>query len=90
MDSALKTQIVKIVEAVPSGDSFDTHLVIEQIKERHLPLYEEFVRDRELTIAHSEIACVVRDSKLVSRSPNRSFSRTVNDTYDSVVGWIRN
>ena len=90
MDSALRAAIEEIVKAVPSGNSFDTHLVIEQIKDRHLPLYDDFVRGRELNNAHSEISCVVRDSNLVSRSPNKSRSRTVNDTYDSIVGWIRN
>ena len=83
MNSALKTSIAKIVEAVPSSDSFNTYLVIGQIKYRHLPLYEEFVRERELGIAHAEIACVVRDGKLVCRSPKGSLSRTANGTYVS-------
>ena len=90
MNSAFKNAIAKIVEAVPDDQSFDTHLVIQQLMDWHMPLYEEFISDRDLNIAHSEISIVIRDSTLVSRSQNRSYSRTVNDTYNSVAGWVRN
>ena len=89
MNATLKHAIEQLVNAVPTDNLFDTHVVIEQLIDQHRPFYDSFVHGRDLNNAHAEISCVVRDSGLVTRSKNQSFSRTVNGTYDSVACWLR-
>jgi hypothetical protein len=78
----MEEKIRSLVEEIQTGNTFDAHVIIEQLKERFRNIYEENQRDfTSIELYHSSISKMIKDQPNVEYLSGEHYSRNVNGNY---------
>jgi hypothetical protein len=86
----MQNAVREVVSAIEPNFVFDSHFVISQVIKRHSDAYIHFAAPGDTTAAmHGRIAQLIRDTGLVARMDQESWSDTIHGDPGSNALWRR-